>query len=415
MSDGKKLVTALLERGSVETLRLLKEDILEEDELVLFQWVKNHYRRYQELPTIQTVEQETQTRLPVADESVQFYIKKVYDRNCYVALREEFGNLRESLQGMNIDVSKGIVDRMKSICRVSTPDDDVRNIQEAAAIVMSQYELAHTNPGQSGITCGIPGIDAATGGYQNGDLISWIARMGIGKTYLLILQALAAWSAGYSVLFVTMEMTVPQIVRRMLGINTGINPDFIRRGQLDTYGFRRLKRYARNIAFADRLHIYAGSFARKVSDLEILMHELCPDAVYIDGGYLMQPDNASRNAPRIEKVSLAYDGIKNLTITADRPIITTSQFSRASGKRGKDGSMETISFSDAIGMHSSIVFGVKEGVPPFQISRREIEIMKGREGESGSFLINYGFSPMNFSEITEAQQEAEPVDMDWTA
>jgi hypothetical protein len=75
--------------------------------------------------------------------------------------------------------------------------------------------------------------------------------------------------------------------------------------------------------------------------------------------------------------------------------------------------MENIGYTDAIGTHSSIVVGIKEGRPPYQDSRRILELMKGREGERGEFDINYNFAPMDFSEIPLEQQEAEGTDLDW--
>ena len=80
MSDGKKLVAALLETGSTQTLRLVDRSLFEEDEVAVFDFGSRHFRRYGELPTIRTVETETRKRLPSVDESVDFYVKKVHDR-----------------------------------------------------------------------------------------------------------------------------------------------------------------------------------------------------------------------------------------------------------------------------------------------------------------------------------------------
>lgn len=413
MSDGKKLVVALLSAGSVETLRLADDSLFEEDELAVFRFVKTHYRRYGELPELRTVESEVQQRLPAAPEPVDYYLKRVYDRKLFIALRADFGHLREALQGFDVERAREIVDAMKSACRVSTPDNDVRNLRDAAELVFRQYETSHMSPGMSGVPTGWGWLDSQTGGYQRGDLIAWVARMGLGKSYLLLKQAIYAWSCGYSVLVVTMEMTIEQIVRRVLGMEAGVNPDFIRRGAVDEFGMRRLRRYTTSIAHADRFNIYAGSFSKKVSDIEILMHELSPDIVYIDGAYLLRPDTANNRTNRLERVAEVYDQLKKLTITTDRPIVTTSQFSRQAGKRGKEGSLETISFSDAIAMHSSLVFGLREGPPPHEHSRREVEILKGREGESGTFQVNYHFSPMNFGEVAVEIMESERASVDW--
>jgi hypothetical protein len=102
-----------------------------------------------------------------------------------------------------------------------------------------------------------------------------------------------------------------------------------------------------------------------------------------------------------------------MTITHNRPIVTTTQFSRAAGKKGKEGTLETISFSDAIAQNSSLVFGIKEGKPPNEKTRRSIETMKGREGESAEMETYYKFAPIDFSEVPPEQVSAESVDTDW--
>ena len=413
MSDGKKLVAALLETGSTQTLRLVDRSLFEEDEVAVFDFVSRHFRRYGELPTIRTVETETRKRLPSVDESVDFYVKKVHDRRLFVQMREGFGDLREALQNFDIDAAKEIVGRLSGHCRVSSPDSDLRSIREAAEEVLRGYDDAHANPGMSGITTGFPTLDATTGGYQNGDLVAWVARMGIGKTYTVTYQAKAARDAGHSILFVTMEMTIAQIMRRWAAMDIGVSPEYIRKGSMSAWTYRRLQNYASTIAAADRTHFYAGSFSKKSSDIDLLMSELRPDIAYIDGAYLINSDSVPKNASRIDKVAGAFGDLKRMTITHNRPIVTTTQFSRAAGQKGKEGTLETISFSDAIAQNSSLVFGIKEGKPPNEKTRRSIETMKGREGESAEMETYYKFAPIDFSEVPPEQVSAESVDTDW--
>lgn len=413
MSDGRKLVAAILDSGSVETLRLVDRSLFENDEVAAFDFVVSHYRRYSELPTHRTVEGHIRKRLPTADEAVAFYVKKVYDRNLFNELRTQFTDMREALQTMNVDAARAIVDRMSASCRLSSPDSDLRTIQEAGLEVLTAYDVMHENPGMSGIPTGWPLLDTLTGGWQNGDLIALVARMGVGKTYAMIAMAVAARRAGYSVLFTTMEMTILQIVRRVLALETGITPEFMRKGQLSRYAERRLRHYVDTIAQADRLNFYAGSFSKKLSDLDLVQAELCPDIHFVDGGYLVNPDDVPKNASRLDKVAGAFNGYKRMTITHNRPIVVSTQFSRAAGKKGKEGSLENISFSDAIAMNASIVAGLKEGEPPYQSTRREIELLKGREGEAGKVLFNYKFTPMDFSEVAPDQVQAEAADLDW--
>jgi hypothetical protein len=69
------------------------------------------------------------------------------------------------------------------------------------------------------------------------------------------------------------------------------------------------------------------------------------------------------------------------------------------GKGGKDGSLETIGYTDAIGTHSSVVVAIKDGPTENPRASRMMDILKGREGEHGSFPINFRFAPLDMSEI----------------
>lgn len=81
----------------------------------------------------------------------------------------------------------------------------------------------------------------------------------------------------------------------------------------------------------------------------------------------------------------------------------TTQFNRAAGKKGKDGSLENIAYSDAISTHSSLVISLSEGEAPNQKTRRVAQFLKGREGEEGKFGLNYTFAPINFEETTDEE------------
>jgi replicative DNA helicase len=115
----------------------------------------------------------------------------------------------------NMDEARQVIDDMRRTVRVHSSESNVLSIHEAALRVLELYEYSHDNPGVSGVPSGLPGLDASTGGYQGGDLVTYVARPALGKTYILLAQVRASWGAGYSVLVVSMEMTIPQITRRL--------------------------------------------------------------------------------------------------------------------------------------------------------------------------------------------------------
>lgn len=398
MSDGLKLLGSIIDTGSVNVLRGLREEYFLNDELPVYEYMRRHYRRYGSVPIIETVEDECNISMPVADESVSYYVKRVEDRYLYSIIRESYGTLKDALRAYDMDTAKDIISDMRRVVRITVSSNDIRTIDEAAATVLDLYEHAHTNPGLSGVPSGLPHLDSLTGGYQSGDLVSYVARPGQGKTYILLSQTRAAWEAGYSVLVVTMEMTIPQIARRFIAMHSGVNPRYIIRGQLSSHATTRLKQCVDNLMGSGRFHIYSGGRRKSPSDVEMLIQEYRPDVVYVDGAHMMNPDN-SRYEQRNTRVSYIFDSLNQITIDHSIPVVVTTHLNRAAGSKGKDASLETVAYSDAIGAHSSLVLSVEHGVAPFQKTQRVLRFLKGREGEEGSVHMNFSFSPMDFSQV----------------
>ena len=102
-----------------------------------------------------------------------------------------------------------------------------------------------------------------------------------------------------------------------------------------------------------------------------------------------------------------------MTVTFDRAVVTSSQFSRQAGKKGREGSLETVAFTDAISQHSSLVLSIRPGETPYEEDRRILELMKGREGEKGEVHINYKFQPVNLSEVSPEEIQETQCSLDW--
>jgi replicative DNA helicase len=417
MSDGLKLLGSIIDNGSVHTLRDVSRDLLIDDEIELYDLMRSHYRRYGRIPAITTVEAELGIAIPEAEETTDYYIAKVHDRKLYNVVRDHFNQLKEHLRANNMVAVKEVIEEMRIATRIAHTDNDIRTLSEAVHDVMDEYDYAHENPGISGVPTGWPRFDLKTGGYQPGDLVTWVARPSMGKTYNVLHQARMAWQLGYNVLVVTMEMTIEQITRRLAAMHAGINPDFVRKGTLSTYAYRRLQAHVGALVGAERFRMFSGGLRKRCSDVELLIQEYRPDIVFIDGVYLMQPDS-KRSMQKIEKVSEVFDDLKQMTLAHNLPVVVTTQFNRQAGKKGKDGSLENIAFTDAISTHSSLVVSLSEDPASVrtlpsgdkQSTRRLATFLKGREGESGIHTLNYSFTPMDFSEVTHIDGEVADED-----
>ena len=95
----------------------------------------------------------------------------------------------------------------------------------------------------------------------------------------------------------------------------------------------------------------------------------------------------------------------------DVPVVISYQFNRQAVKDKKKGAseagLEDIAYTDAIGQLSSIVLGLLQPESIETIKQREIQVLKGRNGEHGKFKINWNFDHgpdyMNFTQYIEPE------------
>lgn len=409
MSDGLKLISSIIATGAAGALLQIDPHELNGNEVTVYEFVRGHYRAYRNLPNAATVQQETQVRLPVANEPLRYYLDKVEDRASYNLIRDHYQGLRDGMANRDMSAIGQAVDQMSRTLRTHRAGrtGEAIQINDAHQLVVDRLHRIRGSGGVSGVTTSWPMYDQITGGYQPSDLITLVARPSMGKTYLLLRQAQAAHEDGHNVLVVTTEMSAEQIARRDVALRLGIDPKMMQAGTLSTHMERRIRTVCQSMVGVDRYRVFGVGMKSKLDAVAALVEEFGPTIVYIDGVYLLQPTDAPRNASRTDRVAAVYDGLRALALDSNIPYVVTTQFNRSAGKAGKDGSLETIAFADTIGTHSSVVVAVRDGPTENPKDSRLLDFMKGREGESGQVAINFKFAPLDMTEMTPEERESE--------
>lgn len=418
MSDGLKLISSAISNGAARTLLEIDRELFVGEEADVYDFVRAHLRTHRVLPQTSTVQEEIGRRLPTVNEPLDYYVEQIYSRHEYTVIREQFQPLRDALSRRSMPEAHAIIARLSRASRARRANDrNVMSLSEAGQEVIERLERTRGTGGITGVTSGWEGMDEVTGGYQDNDLISWVGRPSLGKTYLLLKQAAKAHADGENVLFVTTEMGQEQIARRYGSIALGINPTLLKRNMLSTHVERRLRNMFLSMSGAERFQIFSVGMKANVSSIEALMQEFGPSLVIIDGVYLLRPTEMGRNMSKVDRITGVYDELKGLNLEARVPMLLSSQLNRTAGKGGKDASLENIGFADAIGTHSSIVIAAKTGPTENPMASRYLEFLKGREGESGQIAINFKFAPLDMNEFTPEQQQAaaegDGVNLDW--
>lgn len=420
---GIELLSCLRKTGSTSALIDTDEKLFtESDELSAFTWLVNYVREYKTFPAAKVFTRHTRIETVLTREPLDYYVQRARNRYLYKSMLPVLQTFARGMEAKDMEL---VLDTLANAAGVASSirhrDNSYVTLHSAMQEVIEDYAVAQFNPGLRGIASWWPEVDAITGGWQNSDLITVVGRPARGKSWLLLLNAYAAWKAGKSVLFLSMEMSTLQLARRLLGLHANINTNFIAKGQLSTYAYRQITGAMQDFNGGVPFSLVAGNFKRSTVVIETLCNQLSPDIIFVDASYLLTPNKKRYGSSnRRETVSDVVEELKAIAIETNRPLVQSVQFNRDADTRSSGQyspishlSLAKIGETDIIGQTSSIVLGVELFEQPYARDRRYIGFLKGREGESGHWPIHYTFTPMNFSVIHTLNTAAPEINFNW--
>jgi replicative DNA helicase len=390
------------------------EKFFVDEEKEVFQVINNHFTRYGLIPSKVTVEAElphvTIQKFPI--ETLDYWLDSIIARHKENHLRDSVQAIAGHLRDGDLDKADEVVSGMLQF-RQTQGIEDFCSLEDMKDVVIDAHDARQLAYKIGGIPFGFASLDKQSDGSHPGDLNVIVGRPGTGKTYLMCRMALAAHWAGYSVLFVSFEMSLLRISQRFFSLMSGVPVKRLQHGRLSYFGRELLLNVLngevtgprrRGMDPATPFHLVKGSFVSTVGDLQTLILHTNPDIVFVDGAYLLQTPDARQS--RSDRVTTTVEQLKALSQMRDLPVIASYQFNREATKKTKAG-IEHIYMSDAIGQLSSVVLGIgvdeedgeNEGVDRIRSRTRKIAVLKGREGESSEFEVMFDLVGMQIEEI----------------
>lgn len=419
MSVGLSLIKKMCTQGSRNAFRRVNPDHFIIEERPVFEFVERHARQHGQLPTLEALT-DNGFALPLIrdNEPADYYLQRMADRYVVLQSRDILQPLQQALMANNAGQIIELVTNLAATLRTTVTGGSVISLAEVVDQVVEKYNEARTRPGIQGHTLGYDWLDEMTGGIQPGDVVSMAARTGMGKSYFLNHMAMANWLMGSSCLYVSMEMTALQMVTRFIGQYTGINPEAIRRGQLSHWTQERFYAETTEMRTGAPFTIVDGSFRLGPDEVDNLIQEFNPDAVYIDAAYLMIPKEQRFTDKGWERQREMSKDVKRMALSRNKGIIQTLQLNSDARKKKRDDLDEgMIGGSIGISQDSTTVIILAEGETPNEQTTRDLLVAKNREGRKGWMRANFLFDPMDFSYVTCSDDDAEEVHQThgWTA
>lgn len=225
-----------------------------------------------------------------------------------------------------------------------------------------------------------------------------------GKTFLLLHMALTAHAAGKNVMLIPTEMSEIQYHRRLAALRNTLSINKIKFGELSSVIGIPLLKYDKELLEKDEHKFYMtdASMSLGILDVKSSAYVYKPDAIYIDGAYLLRPETYAKS--RYEMVSSVAESLKMLAKEMNIPVIATYQINKKT---------DDIYQSDVVRQLSSIVIELSDKVEEDGeawipgIKPKVLNITKGRDGEEGSTLI---LLDTNHTRVVEKDPDSEEMD-----
>ncbi|QZI85709.1 DnaB-like dsDNA helicase [Stenotrophomonas phage Summit] len=380
-----------------------------EIEKEVFKFVNDHFQKYQSLPSVETVAAAYPDFAEVASPEVaKFYVDKLEFRFSMDTLRKANNTVHELLDNDKKDPAGAIAEMEKALGVVKEQQYRSRILdfsQEGPQLVLGTYY------GTLGSTASVGGfgwhyMDSMCNGILPGDIVSIVGRPAMGKTWFLLFIALHNWrKLKLNVLFVSMEMNTLAVAQRVAAMYAGTNIGQLKGGVAQGYATANQKKFEaamQQLAFEEaKFYVVDGNLAASPEDIYILAQQLGCDMICVDGAYLMRSKNPKLG--RFERVADNIELMKRYTSEHEKSTICSWQFNRDATKKLEKKAtkvgLEDIGYSDAIGQISSIALGLMQEEGVATLETRTVDVMKGRNGEIGSFDVNWLFGAMNFEQV----------------
>ena len=265
-------------------------------------------------------------------------------------------------------------------------------IRDVVLRTLDSIEKAAKQKGNiTGLETGFRDLDAKTAGLQKSDLILIAARPAMGKTaFVLNIAEYVALHSNSTIALFSLEMSKEQLVKRMLAMNSMVDSQKIRTGDLEDDDWDKLVGSVRkignsNLVIDDTSGITASELRTKSSKLKI---EQGLDLVIIDYLQLMTGAGKRKSDSRQQEISDISRSLKVMARELDVPVIALSQLSRAVESRpDKRPMLSDLRESGAIEQDADIVMFIyrdeyynpdseKKGVA-------EVIVAKQRSGPTG--------------------------------
>ena len=348
--------------------------------------------------------------------NVKKYAEIVRDRanmRRVIKLAETAANDCYALKDSSANIIGSMEDQILELTQKNGNGDDVVPIREIVDNVLRNIREASRQKGNiTGVPTGFIDLDDMLTGLHGSELILVAARPAMGKTaFVLNIAQYVIMKTDYPVAIFNFEMNKEQLVQRMLAMDSLVNSQNIRTGNLQDEQWLKLYESSNLIGgtrlfIEDQSNVTIGDIRNKCRKLK-QRHNV--GLIIID--YLQLMSGSGRTDSRQQEVSEISRGLKVLAKELNTPIIALSQLSRAVEARTDHKPMlSDLRESGSIEQDADVVLFIyredkyRDDLPEEDKNKAEIIIAKQRNGATGSVMLGWQGEYTKFKNLERSRQ-----------
>lgn len=269
--------------------------------------------------------------------NVRHYAQIVQDKSLLrklIKVNEDIANTcyagKEKVEDIMEDTEKKIFQLLQK-----KNADDFVPIKQVVLNALDKIEMASRNKGSvTGLSTGFIDLDYKTSGLQPSDLILIAARPSMGKTaFVLNIAEHMAFRNDITVAIFSLEMSKEQLVNRLFSLESRVDAQILRNGNLNDTDWANLIEAAgiigrSNMIIDDTPGISVAELRSKCRKYK-LEHNL--GIIMID--YLQLMQGSKKSESRQQEISDISRSLKEIARELQVPVVALSQLSRAVEQR----------------------------------------------------------------------------------
>lgn len=366
---------------------------------------------------------------PVA---LSYLAEQLHERHEWRSLSYGLGKGLEELENGNQDDSRAEVLKLADHLRSGKKSQlQISTLASVGPEVLEQYERIQR--GEIGVPFPWPTMTAMTMGMWPQTLTFFVARPGVGKTWVAVICALYAWAQGLKVLVVSPEISRVELGERLIAKHGQFAYGDMIQATLGVFAEKKLYQLVGDLKtergdqffiLDDEEHIGPEAIEQAIAACE-------PELVVVDSLYMMKvakgkiSKGPGSRGGRYDRILETVDWLRSCSRRTKLPFIAISQLSK-DGKvkksaaaavksgRGTGGMEDALAFSDTLFMDAHNLIALYQD-HDMRLDKQLmfVPLKVRRAANISGVVIRWDMVEMNFDEIGTQVEEKEYEDKEF--